>query len=70
MTEAGRIGIREKVICDHSTIGLIITTDGSICDIDREAYIEPERRVVSELKSIGNRLSYFSTVLSRIPNVQ
>ena len=52
MTEAAESGTR-KVICDHSTIGLVITTDGSICDIDREAYIEPERRVVSELKSIG-----------------
>ncbi len=52
MTEAAESGTR-KVICDHSTIGLVITTDGSICDIGREAYIEPERRVVSELKSIG-----------------
>ena len=52
MTEAAESGTR-KVICDHSTIGLVITTDGSICDIDRAAYVEPEERVVSELKSIG-----------------
>ena len=52
MTEAAESGTR-KVICDHSTIGLVVTTDGSICDIDRAAYIEPEERVVSELKSIG-----------------
>ncbi len=52
MTEAAESGTR-KVICDHSTIGLVITTDGSICDIEREAYIEPERRVIGELKSIG-----------------
>ncbi len=52
MTEAAESGTR-KVICDHSTIGLVITTDGSICDIDRGAYIEPEERVVSELQSIG-----------------
>lgn len=52
MTEAAESGTR-KVICDHSTIGLVITTDGSICDIDRAAYVEPEERVVSELQSIG-----------------
>ena len=52
MTEAAESGTR-KVICDHSTIGLVITTDGSICDIDRGAYVEPEERVVSELQSIG-----------------
>ena len=52
MTEAAESGTR-KVICDHSTIGLVITTDGSICDIDRAAYIEPEERVISELQSIG-----------------
>ena len=52
MTEAAESGTR-KVICDHSTIGLVVTTDGSICDIDRAAYIEPEERVVSELQSIG-----------------
>lgn len=52
MTEAAEIGTN-KVICDHSTIGLVITTDGSICDIEREAYIEPEKRAITELKSIG-----------------
>lgn len=52
MTEAAEIGTN-KVICDHSTIGLVITTDGSICDIERAAYIEPEKRAITELKSIG-----------------
>lgn len=52
MTEAAESGTR-KVICDHSTIGLVITTDGSICDIDRADYVEPEERVISELQSIG-----------------
>jgi stage IV sporulation protein A len=42
-----------KVICDHSTIGLVITTDGSVSDIPREDYIEAEKRVISELKEIG-----------------
>lgn len=52
MTEAAEVGTH-KVICDHSTIGLVITTDGSICDIERNAYIEPEKRAITELKSIG-----------------
>lgn len=43
----------KKVITDHSTIGLVITTDGSISDIPREDYIEAERRVVAELKEIN-----------------
>ena len=42
----------EKVITEHSTIGLVITTDGSISDIPREEYEEAEARVISELKEI------------------
>ncbi len=52
MTEAAEFGTH-KVICDHSTIGIVVTTDGSICDIDRESYLEPENRVITELQSIG-----------------
>jgi len=51
MTEAAEIGTR-KVIKDHSTIGILVTTDGSITDIPREEYEEAERRVVGELKEI------------------
>lgn len=43
----------EKVIKDHSTVGLVITTDGSVGDIPRQNYIQAEERVVAELKSIG-----------------
>ncbi|KGO13476.1 stage IV sporulation protein A [Clostridium botulinum] len=50
--EAAEIGTK-KVINEHSTIGLLITTDGSITDIDRENYVEVEERVVEELKSIN-----------------
>lgn len=42
----------QKVISEHSTIGLLITTDGSISDIPREEYMEAEERVVSELREI------------------
>ena len=41
-----------KVITEHSTIGLIITTDGSISDIPREEYAEAESRVVREMKEL------------------
>lgn len=50
--EAAEIGTR-KVIADHSTIGLVITTDGSIAEIPRSAYIEAEERIVGELKELG-----------------
>ena len=52
MREAAEIGTR-KVITDHSTIGLVITTDGSITDFDRAAYVDAESRVIEELKAIG-----------------
>ena len=50
--EAAEIGT-EKVIKDHSTIGIVITTDGSIGDFERGDYIEAETRVIEGLKSIG-----------------
>lgn len=50
--EAAEIGT-EKVIKDHSTIGIVITTDGSIGEFERDDYIEAETRVIEELKSIG-----------------
>lgn len=50
--EAAEMGTR-KVITDHSTIGLVVTTDGSITDIDRENYVSAEERVVRELKAIN-----------------
>ena len=52
MAEAAEIGTR-KVISEHSTIGVVITTDGTITDIPREDYQEPEERVISELKELG-----------------
>lgn len=50
--EAAEIGTK-KVITEHSTIGLVVTTDGSITEIDREDYVEAENRVISELKEIN-----------------
>lgn len=48
---AAEIGTR-KVIDEHSTIGLVVTTDGTISDIPREEYAEAEERVVNELKEL------------------
>ena len=52
MTEAAELGTR-KVIAEHSTIGVVITTDGTIADIPREDYLEAEERVIRELQVLG-----------------
>ncbi|MGN0468602.1 MAG: stage IV sporulation protein A [Acutalibacteraceae bacterium] len=49
---AAEIGT-QKVITEHSTIGLVVTTDGSIGEIPREEYAEAEERVIKELKEIN-----------------
>ena len=64
--EAAEIGT-EKVIKDHSTIGIVVTTDGSICEIGRNSYVEAEEKVITELKSIGKP---FIVVLNSVhPNL-
>ena len=50
--DAAEIGTK-KVITDHSTIGLVVTTDGSFSDIPRESYVDAESRVIAELKAIN-----------------
>ena len=50
--EAAEVGT-EKVIKDHSTIGIVMTTDGSIGEFDRSDYLDAENRVITELKEIG-----------------
>ena len=51
MREAAEIGTR-KVISEHSTIGLVVTTDGSATEIPRDEYVDAEERVIAELKAI------------------
>ena len=60
MTEAAEIGTR-KVIAEHSTIGIVVTTDGSITDIPREDYLEAEERVITELQGVGTPSWWCST---------
>jgi stage IV sporulation protein A len=50
--DAAEIGTR-KVIADHSTLGLVVTTDGSFTDLPRSSYVEAEERVVRELKQLN-----------------
>ena len=50
--EAAEIGT-EKVIKDHATIGIVVTSDGSFGEISRENYVEAEEKVIGELKDIG-----------------
>ncbi len=50
--EAAEMGTH-KVISEHSTIGMLVTTDGSIGDISRSSYVEAEERIVNELKALG-----------------
>ena len=52
MTEAAELGTR-KVICDHSTVGIVVTTDGSVTEIPREDYLQAEERVIRELQELG-----------------
>ena len=55
-TKAAEIGT-EKVIRDHSTVGIIVTTDGSFGELPRENYLAAERKTVEELKSLGKPFS-------------
>ena len=52
ITEAAEAGT-EKVIRDHSSIGLVVTTDGSFGELPRESFIEAEERVIHELQELG-----------------
>jgi len=52
MAEAAEIGT-QKVVSEHSTIGIVVTTDGTVTDIPREDYLEAEERVIQELKALG-----------------
>ncbi|NLK93785.1 MAG: stage IV sporulation protein A [Clostridiales bacterium] len=65
--DAAEIGTK-KVITDHSTIGLVITTDGSITGISREDYVDAEERVIEELKEINK--PFIVVLNSSKPNSQ
>lgn len=64
-SEAAKIGT-QKVISDHSTIGIVITSDGSITDIERKHYVEGEKEVIEQLKQLGK--PFIVLVNSKNPN--
>ncbi|MBR6676320.1 MAG: stage IV sporulation protein A [Clostridia bacterium] len=58
----------QKVMREHSTLGMVITCDGSFGEIPRESYVEAEKRIIKEMKSIGKP---FVTILnSAVPDSQ
>ena len=52
MTEAAELGTK-KVMEEHCSIGLVVTTDGTITDIPRSDYIEAENRAIADMKATG-----------------
>lgn len=52
MTDAAELGTK-KVMEEHCSIGLVVTTDGSICDIPRPDYIQSERRAIADMQATG-----------------
>ena len=67
---AAEVGTR-KVITDHSTLGLVLTTDGSFTDIPREEYEEAEERVIRELSELGKPfLILLNTASPRSPETK
>ena len=64
MTEAAELGTK-KVMDEHCTIGLVVTTDGSITDIPRSDYIEAEKRAILDMKATGK--PFLVIVNSRLP---
>lgn len=68
--EAAEIGTR-KVITDHSTIGLVVTTDGTITDIPRGNYLPAEERVVQELKELDKPfIMILNSIKPKAPETQ
>ena len=67
MTEAAELGTK-KVMDDHCSIGLVVTTDGSIADIPRKDYITPERRAIRDMQATGK--PFLVIVNSRNPQSQ
>ncbi len=63
--QAAEIGT-QKVIAEHSTIAVLVTTDGSVADIERENYVKAEERVVQELKD--NNKPFIIVLNSKYPN--
>ena len=64
MTEAAELGTK-KVMQEHSTIGLVVTTDGTVTDIPREDYLEAEERAIRDMQATGK--PFLVVINSRTP---
>ena len=64
MTEAAELGTK-KVMQEHSTIGLVVTTDGTVTDIPREDYLEAEERAIRDMQLCGK--PFLVIINSRTP---
>ena len=67
MTEAAELGTK-KVMEDHCSIGLVVTTDGSVTDIPREDYLTAERRAIRDMEATGK--PFLVVINSRNPHSQ
>ncbi|MBQ9839243.1 MAG: stage IV sporulation protein A [Oscillospiraceae bacterium] len=64
MTQAAELGTK-KVMDEHCSIGIVVTTDGSVTDIPREDYISAERRAIADMKATGK--PFLVIINSRYP---
>ena len=67
MTEAAELGTK-KVMQEHCSMGLVVTTDGTVTDIDRADYVDAERRAISDMQETGK--PFLVIINSRDPNGQ
>ena len=67
MTEAAELGTK-KVMEEHCTIGLVVTTDGTVTDIPREDYIEAEGRAIRDMQATGK--PFLVVINSRMPGAE
>ena len=65
MTEAAELGTK-KVMQEHCSIGLVVTTDGTITDIERADYVQAERQAIQDMQATGK--PYLVIINSREPN--
>ena len=67
MTEAAELGTK-KVMQEHCSMGLVVTTDGTVTDIDRADYVDAERRAITDMQQTGK--PFLVIINSRDPNGQ
>jgi len=65
MTEAAELGTK-KVMEEHCSIGLVVTTDGTVTDIPREDYVEAEQKAIRDMQATGK--PFLVVINSRVPN--